>query len=99
MTVIHDEPDDLGLRSVTAFTSTLPMRFRGAADRLEVLPEARCRHGVRSRGARPVAQADDDADPDVAFGSGRPGVVTPLSGAGSGGLPKGPEPGGGLLGW
>jgi len=29
---------------------------------------------------------------------GRPGVVTPVSGLGSGGLPKGPDPAGGFPG-
>jgi hypothetical protein len=53
-----------------------------------------------------AAEAADDLDEDDApfdelgaFGLGSPGVVRFWSGAGSGGLPKGPEPAGGLLGW
>ena len=43
---------------------------------------------------------DEEGEPfdEPAFGSGRPGSVTFCSGAGSGGLPNGPEPAGGLLG-
>ena len=64
------------------------MAGAAAADRLEVEPDARRR---QAPGVAGVA-ADEDEELDAAFGSGSPGVVTPESGAGSGGLPKGPEP-------
>jgi hypothetical protein len=43
---------------------------------------------------------DEDEDPfdELASGLGNPGSVRFCSGAGSGGLPRGPEPAGGLLG-
>jgi hypothetical protein len=67
-------------------------------------PVTACRSSPRLDAARgPAALEDDDEEAPFevagAFGFGSPGVVTFWRGAGSGGLPNGPEPGSGLLGW
>ncbi len=100
MMVDGDDADDLGV-ALGEGLHLLPPAVVGVAALLAA-PLTAWRSSPRLDAASgPAEEAEDDApfDPAGALGLGSPGVVRFCSGDGSGGLPKGPEPAGGLLGW
>ena len=101
MMTVATMPTTLGLRSVTAFTCCLPVEdvaaAPGAADRLQIEPEARRRE-------RPGRARDEDDEAPLRGRRARSGSAARAwsrSGAarGAAGCRTGPSPAGGLLGW